>query len=718
MKRLKTLVLSAVCLLWCASASAGDDLELLRLRFKSEYLDCPAGDYDASYVRGIMDSMSPDGSWPDINYADVSNTGFQHTVHLGRMSSMALALVKDESSMRHDAELRGRLDAAMDFWLVHDFQSDNWWWNQIGVPRIFISYLYILDEEICPAHRDKMLEIASRANLEASGARPGGDRMFIASMYTKTMVWARNELEVGKILNMMDTEFCFGDEGVTNLLPSYFKAGKGLERDMCFHHRPDRVDNTTTYGLTFALSYLEWALIVKDTGYRFGDRSVHLLIDYFLDGVCKHRVYACQNDPGAENRENARIGGRSLSSDASLPCRIIDLCGDYRRDELEAVVRLCRGDRNDVPSYARFFWNTEYFSLQRPRFFTSVRMFSSRNANMEYPHNHEGILNHFRGDGANYISPVGDEYLDISPVFDFRKVPGTTVMQADSMPPEDQLQKWGTTDFVGAVTDGCRGAVADDFVGCFDPVKARKSWFFFDDMYVCLGSEISCEGDGELVTTLNQCYLRGDVIASGKRGHAEPVARGEHSMKGTGWVHHDGVGYVFLDRDADIRLSGREVEGNWRRVSLQGSIPDRPVYEDVFALWLSHGYRPAHAGYAYAVLPGMDVAATEKFSRHSRVRVVSNTGAVQAVEDDSVSYAVLYEGGSVRFSRRLSVSCETPCIIMAVRDARGLESVYVSDPTRTQTLLSVRINGKSYGVELPSGAYAGSSVKLPLAPAL
>jgi chondroitin AC lyase len=140
---------------------------------------------------------------------------------------------------------------------------------------------------------------------------------------------------------------------------------------------------------------------------------------------------------------------------------------------------------------------------------------------MEQPYNSEGLLNHHRGDGTNHISRTGDEYYDMAPVFDFQKIPGTTVMQKPSLPPPEEIQKLGLTEFVGAVTDGEYGAVGFDFKSPHDPLCARKSWFFFDQEYVCLGSGISTRQDLPVVTTLNQCLLRDDVIISVNKNQME-----------------------------------------------------------------------------------------------------------------------------------------------------------------------------------------------------
>lgn len=73
---------------------------------------------------------------------------------------------------------------------------------------------------------------------------------------------------------------------------------------------------------------------------------------------------------------------------------------DYRQAELDNIICLRKGDSSCRPgSFAKFFWRTDHFVFQRPDFYTSVRMYSTRNANMEEPYNGEGLMNHLEATG-------------------------------------------------------------------------------------------------------------------------------------------------------------------------------------------------------------------------------------------------------------------------------------------------------------------------------
>ena len=76
-----------------------------------------------------------------------------------------------------------------------------------------------------------------------------------------------------------------------NLLDISFKKSRfRLQHDFSFHHRTDWVNNTLSYGSGYASAFIEWASNVADTKFRFSEQAVRLLIDYYLDGICKQMI--------------------------------------------------------------------------------------------------------------------------------------------------------------------------------------------------------------------------------------------------------------------------------------------------------------------------------------------------------------------------------------------------------------------------------------------
>ncbi len=640
------------------------DIEKLRKLFAEQAMEPTV---QKERVNTLLESIQSDGTWPGIDYVDVSNTGFQHSRHLENMQALTIAYKKKDSPYKGKKNVKQAIDKSLGYWLEHDFICENWWWNQIGTPNTMLSLLLLLDKELSAAQSDKMLEIVGRGNMDASGARPSGDRIKIAGIQAKAALYKRDVAEVEELLKIIEGEIKFSTE-------------RGMQHDFSFHHRVDWVNNTLSYGSGYAEAYAEWAANVSGTRFRFAEKPLELLVDYYLDGMCKQMIYGKISDPGITNRDITRAGAGRIWNNKT-PERLLTLT-DYRKPELEAIINLRKGNQQVPDSFAKFFWRTDHFVIQRPNFYTSVRMYSTRNANMEVPYNGEGLMNHFRGDGTNYLSLEGDEYSDLTPVCDWMKIPGTTIVQLDNMPPENEVQKWGQTDFVGAVTDGMYGAAGFNFKSPHTGLAAKKAWFFFDKEYVCLGSGIVNKMNRPAETTVNQCFLSGDVWIKDEKG-IRLQEKGSRTVNDAEWVLHDQVGYVFPGK-ATVSLANQEVKGSWAIANRQTSTSKKEIKHDVFSLGLNHGARCVDAGYEYVVIPSVDKSAMEDYMRNYPVSTLSNTPELQAVKHNSlrIAYAVFYKSGTVCITDRLSVTMDSPGLLMVKYNESGeVLTMVVSDPS-------------------------------------
>jgi chondroitin AC lyase len=695
--------------------SADPDMEVIRKRVIDAMM---RPSVDEASVGNIMNSLSPDGKWSGINYIDVSRTGFQHSEHLNNLVSMCRAYRKTGSQLKGNQVLKKAISSALGFWIENDFQCDNWWWNQIGTPEQMVRILLIMDNELSAAQIKGILPIAGRANLSAPGARPSGDRIKIAGILAKTMLFMRNEPSFSNVMSVIAGEIKFA-------------AGRGMQYDYSFHHREDRVTSTLSYGMGYADAFAEWAELAAGTKYKFPDSAINLLVDYYLDGICQTMVFGKYPDPGAENRSISRKGNLDPIG-AATPERLLKATA-YRKDELEAIVRIRKDEIRSNLSGTRFYWDSEYFSHQRPSWFASVRMYSSRNHNMEEPYNSEGLKNHHYADGSNFISRTGEEYFDIYPVLDWQKIPGTTVLQKDSLPPENLIQKKGLTDFVGAATDGNSGVAAFDFKSPHDPLGARKSWFFFDNEYVCLGTGIASEASLPVVTTLNQCLLKGAVTAlSGNLKVA--LRKGDFMLRGVKWILHDSIAYIFTDT-ATVNLMTDTATGSWYSINHQADSPREEVSKEVFKLWIDHGLKPINSGYQYIVVPSVSEKDLLDNPGNRGIEVLANNNRVQAVRHalQNMIQAVFYSPGLINTSDGLILGAESPGIILISSESGKISSITVSDPSRQQSSFSFSVNriidssGDFYSIKpepdksisrvvitLPVNEHAGKSVTIKL----
>ena len=735
------------CLLFCmyiqvysqsVSQNSTSDIDLIKKRVVSNLI---TQNINEKHIESIVNTIKPNGTWPDISYEDVSREGFQHSDHYDNMVAMAVAYNKKGSQFYKSRKIKNAITSSLRNWVENDYICDNWWYNEIGTPSSLVNLMLLIGNELPKELVDGAQIIIKRAHVDGPGARPGGDRIKIAGIQAKNLLFTGDNNTFNDVIKIIENEikqvewigkdygytFKRIDSGFANRLD----GGRGIQYDNSFHHRTDGVNNTLSYGMGYANAFIEWAVYTADTKYSFSQDKIEKLVDYYLDGICKTSVFGKLPDPGKKNRSVSRSGDlRPYSAQSSLE---LLKTTNYRKAELQEIADIRSKNIKPTLSHATFYWNTEHFTFQRPDWFTSVRMYSTRTHNMEYPYNSEGLLNHHRGDGANHISRTGKEYFNIFPVFDYQKIPGATIMQKESLPAPEQIQKLGQTDFVGAVTDAKYGAVAFDFKSPHDPLIARKSWFFFDNEYVALGTGISCKQQLPVVTTLNQCLLLDNVTIS-ENGNQSVISKGEKIYTDLDWVFSDGIGYIFPQK-AKVGLMNDAATGSWWKINKQTTTSKSPVTKDIFKLWIDHGVRPSDESYSYIIVPATTLEQMEENNSKKNIEILSNTPTLQAVKNSSlnITQAVFYKGSEVEINESLNLISDNPGIVMVKIKDNKITEISVSDPSRNLTRFNLSVstkidnNGDNFwtvwnanealthiSIALPTDNYAGDSVTIQL----
>lgn len=656
-----------------------DDFEIIKERVVSEVMK---GNPDDSRVEDILSRMNEDGSFNDINYEDLSRTaGFPHRRHTSDLVYLARAYKTKSSAHHKSAKVKEAIIKGLQYWTGHDFVGDNWHDNQISTPTNLSNLMLVIGDELPQELVEKAQPIIGRAHMNASGARPSGDRIVIAGIVAKNLLFTNQREEFDNIIRLIEGEVKFST------------GERGMQHDYSFHHRVDRVNNTTSYGYgKYANAFGEWSYYVSGTKYQFSVEKINHLVDYYLDGIYKQLVYGIYEDVSVKNR--------SITSKSNFePRGVTEIerllhSTDYRRAELEEIMRLRKGESKPSQSFSKFFWQTEHFVFQRPDFYTTVRMYSVRNRNMEEPYNGPGKPTHHRADGTNYLMLKGDEYHNIWPVYDWQKISGTTILQKPQWHPIEMIQLDGLTEFVGAVTDDLYGAVAFDFISAHDKVEARKSWFFFDKEYVCLGTGIRSKSPLPVATTVNQALMRSDVTVM-QDGTAQTLPKGSHELNKVKWVYHDRVGYI-LPEPAKVNLSNQPEQGRWSDITDQKNISDELVTEDVFMLWFDHGKSPANASYSYIVVPAVTEEELKNTAADNRgIEILAQNQEIHAVKNNKLGICQIafYAAGEVEIQKNVKVKMDSPGMAMIRMQGDKITSLTLSDPSRKLSSLTITVPG-------------------------
>ena len=198
--------------------------------------------------------------------------------------------------------------------------------------------------------------------------------------------------------------------------------------------------------------------------------------------------------------------------------------------------------------------------------------------------------------------------------------------------------------------------------------RARKSFHFFGDMIVCLGTDIE-NTNSEFPTETTVFQLAA----------VTPEARQYwNACKGGGQTYIDpnGEGY-YLSKHS---MADAKYERNFPQVTV-GERSAKPTSGDWVSLTLQHGKAPAGASYEYAVLPHTDAASLKTFAKNPAYRVLQqdrNAHIVHSLTDNITSY-VLFETPRSLPADGLLQKADTSCLVM-VRENNGKLLLTVSQP--------------------------------------
>ena len=299
---------------------------------------------------------------------------------------------------------------------------------------------------------------------------------------------------------------------------------------------------TAGYGYGYVQGLLKYASFGAGTPFGFTPLQTRVLLDYLLDGA-QWCIRGDTMEYTSFGRGLARAGGgaAALGFIPMLP-NAISICGGYRQAELEAFQQRLSGGPSTALTGNRNFWRSDFMVHHRPAFSISVKTSSTRTLQPETG-NGEALKNLHLGDGVTLIQRTGNEYDDIMAVWDWRRLPGTTIEQGTySLKPAADWGVYGNSTHAGGVSDGTDGAAVFNYSRL--GVAAKKSWFFFGDVMVALGAAINAPAaTNPVLTTLNQSLLKGDVHY--RTGGGTSTLSGSASPSTLEWVHHDGTGYFF-----------------------------------------------------------------------------------------------------------------------------------------------------------------------------
>jgi Polysaccharide lyase family 8, C-terminal beta-sandwich domain./Polysaccharide lyase family 8, super-sandwich domain./Polysaccharide lyase family 8, N terminal alpha-helical domain. len=643
----------------CAQAHLRDTL-LSRYR---QYLFRTANPGEQT-VNKWKHELNAAGQWPDINYADTDPGGWKLRSHLERLKEMAWGWANPASPHYHNQLLWEKINAALDHWLAHRYQSSNWWQNEIGVPRWMRDIIILLRNDLTPQRLKQSMEVLSQMVVHDDYV--AGNLIWGADLGLHYGALTGNDTLIHHCRNLVLNEIKIG-------------RGEGIQPDYSFQQHGRRLQ-MYQYGKAYLCEAMRMAWQCRETALAFPQEKLNILTDFVTNGW-QWMARGIHTVPGTMDRSASRKGELQSADLRALLPFIIEL-QPGRAAELQTMLNVQNGQ--GALSGFRYYPYSDFAVWHRPHFSFFLKTISARTHATESI-NRENLKGKLFNSGDAYLIRNGCEYFNLLPVWDWTALPGLTTWKV--------AHQANRNDFTGSVSDSLDGFTAMDYSLKDQTGKstlaARKLWACHGDVVVCLVSSPKTTNiTGPVYTALDQCRWQGAVTVN-KKGRLKKA--GEYTLNGVKWLHHAGFAYIPL-QPASLQLHMKVVEGSWTNINAGETTI--PLKDSVFMPVLLHeDSKPMAYVLAYSETPQQ--AAT--IAARPNWKIIRNDDSAQAVLfSDGTLMAAFYKAGKVQ-----DVQVDQPCLVMLKKG-----KMILSDPTHKGITVTIHHNNSTTILPLPKDGFS------------
>ncbi|NNM40349.1 hypothetical protein HKI82_08245, partial [Vibrio plantisponsor] len=646
----------------------------------------------------LIYGLQADGRWLDIEYDGTTSYRLSAEHHLERLQTIAAAFRKTNNQ-----EYELLANKALNFWLITKPIMAGWW-SEYGEFHALAQVAFLLGDGL---REDLRLEVIQLLPTSVNTSEVGLPVLDHAMNIIYRGLLLNDALLVGN-----------GLKAIERAIEALVVEGTEADWSTVLNKQFDSGKSTIEY-FNVALS---WAYSVKDLTWKFSDIAINNLTSMLLNGIRWFDRVNQLNESFSYNDEP--ISKSTIPTLATLN-KVVDL-NPTRLKEVQDYRSHLYYDRPSGESRFLHFWEDDYTETATDGYLFRVGMKSDRTVSI-LSHEEQYQPGFWARLGSAFLTLSGDEYRDILPLFDWTKVPGVTAPKyvPTGYSLSDALQN---SSFVGGTGNGRFGistmvmevVIPREFVAMeefYQPngqvivggkyvggtTKAKKSWFSFGKQVVALGAGISSTHDDvPVTTTLNQTLLDGEVTLGNQYGYAYLNHSGEpyHNINLSNWIHHDGVGYVFLDQLPRMVLMNQQ-SGRWS--DIQPLASQNIIEKGVFTLFTYHGVKPTNSYYQYVILPNSTVHEVHEYRRNLPVLILQNSSSIQAVADveKDIVGAVFFEPGELDVGlyhpnySNYRVKVDRPSVVV-LDNSSGLMEVAISTPGQAYSVVDLTVVRDGY----------------------
>ncbi len=244
-------------------AKKSREIEIMINNFREFYLGYEAKKSVPEYVAKCRD----DGSWKDIDYSSKERSGWDPLEHVDRVYEITVATFRPDAVKEDRQRNLEVIHRALSFWIKHDFKSDNWWCNNIGVPDKFGRIAVILGAEM---KSDEYEYIVNTVLPRSEIGMTGQNKVWLAGGTAVRAALKADEKMIGKSAETIWEEVRIADK-------------EGVRQDLSFQQHGAMLQ-FGNYGLAYANDISMWAIIFRGTPWAMPREKLEILRRYVLDG--------------------------------------------------------------------------------------------------------------------------------------------------------------------------------------------------------------------------------------------------------------------------------------------------------------------------------------------------------------------------------------------------------------------------------------------------
>lgn len=576
----------------------------------------------AKEIARLITSLKEDGSWTDINYDDTKRSGWEPKIHAERILKLTKYYYqkKQALSSAESYRIKDGIHKAMAFWFGRKPVCKNWWYNQIGIPRTLGPAFLLFEQEMSEKERQEAIKVM----LNSKFGMTGQNKVWLAgNVLLRALL--QNDWELTKeAQNAISSEIMLGQK-------------EGIKEDWSFHQHGAQ-QQFGNYGLSFICNMSFYSEIFAGTPLAFSQEQQDILTSLLLEGY-QWIVWRGYWDVNALNRQlfkNADIDKTfNLSFAASS---LLKGSEPANADKIRKMINrnsLHNSSPNAFTGY-KHFYESDYTLHRTPHWMASLRMASNRVIGTELV-NEDNLKGYYMADGALYTYVRGNEYHNIFPFWNWRRIPGITTYESNApIPDPNRTDARNKSSYVGGTSYKETGITAMQLNR--NGLTANKAWIFTDDYILCIGGNIQSDSAATILTSIDQRFKKGKVWSYQDRR-----------------FFHDNTGYILLQADTCVAMTEKK-QGQWH--DFMGMYKPVMLQDEIFSIYIKHR-KDQPAAYTYLILPGSSRKLTRNFATDA-IRILQNNDRMQAVVIGKLCYVAAYQETSIELTGKEKIQLPQP----------------------------------------------------------